>query len=63
MQMLSLLAMEPKKIKNIAFDLGGVVLALSLEGAIKGFERTGRSFRKSSFSARKLIRKCLSCEK
>ena len=36
--MLSLLAMEPKKIKNIAFDLGGVVLALSLEGGIKGFE-------------------------
>ena len=41
MQMLSLLAMEPKKIKNIAFDLGGVVLALSLEGGIKGFERIG----------------------
>ena len=33
--------MEPKKIKNIAFDLGGVVLALSLEGGIKGFERIG----------------------
>ena len=32
---------EPKKIKNIAFDLGGVVLALSLEGGIKGFERIG----------------------
>ena len=29
------------KITNIAFDLGGVVLALSLEGAIKSFERIG----------------------
>ena len=30
-----------KQIKNIAFDLGGVVLALSLEGGIKGFEKIG----------------------
>ena len=30
-----------KEIKNIAFDLGGVVLALSLEGAIKSFEKMG----------------------
>ena len=30
-----------KEIKNIAFDLGGVVLALSLEGAIKTFEKMG----------------------
>ena len=30
-----------KEIKNIAFDFGGVVLALSLEGAIKTFERIG----------------------
>ena len=30
-----------KEIKNIAFDLGGVVLALSLEGAIKTFEQMG----------------------
>ena len=29
------------KITNIAFDLGGVVLALSLEGAIREFERIG----------------------
>ena len=29
------------KINNIAFDLGGVVLALSLEGAIREFERIG----------------------
>ncbi len=29
------------KIVNIAFDLGGVVLALSLEGAIREFERIG----------------------
>jgi putative hydrolase of the HAD superfamily len=29
------------KITNIAFDLGGVVLALNLEGAIKSFERIG----------------------
>lgn len=29
------------KITNIAFDLGGVVLALSLEGAIRAFERIG----------------------
>ena len=28
-------------IKNIAFDLGGVVIALSLEGAIKTFEQMG----------------------
>ena len=28
-------------IKNIAFDLGGVVLALSLEGAIRRFEKMG----------------------
>lgn len=31
------------KINNIAFDLGGVVLALSLEGAIREFERIGLS--------------------
>lgn len=30
-------------ITNIAFDLGGVVLALSLEGAIKTFEKMGVS--------------------
>ena len=30
-----------KNIKNIAFDLGGVVLALSLEGAIRTFEKMG----------------------
>ena len=30
-----------KEIKNIAFDFGGVVLALSLEGAIKTFEKIG----------------------
>ena len=30
-----------KEIKNIAFDFGGVVLALSLEGAIKTFEKMG----------------------
>lgn len=30
-----------EKIKNIAFDLGGVVLALSLEGAIRNFEKIG----------------------
>ncbi len=29
------------KIKNIAFDLGGVVLALSLENSIKRFEQIG----------------------
>ena len=29
------------KITNIAFDLGGVVLALSLDGAIREFERIG----------------------
>ncbi len=29
------------RITNIAFDLGGVVLALSLEGAIREFERIG----------------------
>lgn len=29
------------KIKNIAFDLGGVVLALSYEGAVKRFEEIG----------------------
>jgi len=33
--------MENNKITNIAFDLGGVVLALSLEGAIREFERIG----------------------
>ncbi len=32
-----------EKINNIAFDLGGVVLALSLEGAIKTFEGIGLS--------------------
>ena len=31
------------EIKNIAFDLGGVVLALSLEGGIRGFEKMGVS--------------------
>lgn len=31
------------KINNIVFDLGGVVLALSLEGAIREFERIGLS--------------------
>ena len=30
-----------EKIKNIAFDLGGVMLALSLEGAIRNFEKIG----------------------
>ena len=30
-----------KKIRNIAFDLGGVVIALSLEGAIRNFEKMG----------------------
>ena len=30
-----------KKIKNIAFDLGGVVLALDYEGAVRQFERIG----------------------
>ena len=30
-----------QNIKNIAFDLGGVVLALSLEGAIRTFEKMG----------------------
>ena len=32
-----------KQIRNIAFDLGGVVLALSLESAIKAFEKIGVS--------------------
>ena len=31
----------PSTIKNIAFDLGGVVLALSYENAIKTFEEIG----------------------
>ena len=30
-----------KEIKNIAFDFGGVVVALSLQGAIKAFEKIG----------------------
>ena len=30
-----------KEIKNIAFDFGGVVVALSLKGAIKAFEKRG----------------------
>ena len=30
-----------KNIKNIAFDLGGVVIALSYEGAIRRFEEIG----------------------
>lgn len=30
-----------KEIKNIAFDFGGVVVALSLKGAIKAFEKIG----------------------
>ena len=30
-----------QQIKNIAFDLGGVVIALSLEGGIRGFEKLG----------------------
>ena len=30
-----------ESIKNIAFDFGGVVLALSLQGAIKAFEKIG----------------------
>lgn len=30
-----------EQIRNIAFDLGGVVLALSLKGAIKSFEKMG----------------------
>ena len=29
------------KIKNIAFDLGGVVIALSYEKAVKRFEEIG----------------------
>ena len=32
-----------EQIRNIAFDLGGVVLALSLEGAIRTFEKMGVS--------------------
>ena len=32
-----------KEIKNIAFDFGGVVVALSLQGAIKAFEKIGVS--------------------
>ena len=34
---------QMNEIKNIAFDLGGVVLALSLEGGIRGFEKMGVS--------------------
>lgn len=30
-----------ESIKNIAFDFGGVVVALSLQGAIKAFEKIG----------------------
>ena len=30
-----------RKIKNIAFDLGGVVIALSYENAVASFERIG----------------------
>ena len=31
-----------KQIKNIAFDLGGVVIALSYEQAVRRFEEIGQ---------------------
>ena len=39
------------KIKNIAFDLGGVVLALSYENAVKRFEEIGLKDAKSHLDA------------